>query len=129
MTNEYYLRVYYEDTDCGGVVYHSIYLNFIERARSEIFFRNGISPIDNEFHFVVKEINGKFLKSAKLGDELKIETNIIKIKNASVKLHQIIYFKEHPEIKLFEAIIDLVCLKENKISKIPLVFENIFKQY
>lgn len=129
MKNDYNLRVYYEDTDTGGVVYHSIYLNFIERARSEIFFQNGISPIDNEFHFVVKEINAKFLKSAKLGDELRIETNVIKIKNASVKLHQIINFKENPEIKVFEAIVDLVCLKSNKISKIPLKFENIFNQY
>jgi acyl-CoA thioester hydrolase len=129
MENDYNLRVYYEDTDTGGVVYHSIYLNFIERARSEIFFRNGISPIDNEFHFVVKEINAKFLKPAKLGDELKIETNVIKIKNASVKLHQIINFKENPEIKVFEAIVDLVCLKGDKISKIPLKFENIFNQY
>ncbi len=52
MNNDYYLRVYYEDTDTGGVVYHSIYLNYCERARSEIFFRNGISPIDNKYHFV-----------------------------------------------------------------------------
>lgn len=129
MKNDYNLRVYYEDTDTGGVVYHSIYLNFIERARSEIFFQNGISPIDNEFHFVVKEINAKFLKSAKLGDELKIETNVITIKNASIKLHQIINFKENPEIKVFEAIVNLVCLKGDKISKIPLKFENIFNQY
>ena len=128
MNNDYYLRVYYEDTDAGGVVYHSIYLNFVERARSEIFFQNGISPMDNEFHFVVKEINAKFLKSAKLGDELKIKTNVMKIKNASVKLYQIIYFKENPKIKVFEAMVDIVCLKGDKISKIPLKFQNILNQ-
>lgn len=128
MNNDYYLRVYYEDTDAGGVVYHSIYLNFVERARSEIFFQNGISPMDNEFHFVVKEINAKFHKSAKLGDELKIKTNVMKIKNASVKLHQIIYFKENPKIKVFEAMVDIVCLKGDKISKIPLKFQNILNQ-
>ena len=77
MDNEYNLRVYYEDTDVGGIVYHSVYLNFIERARSEIFFQNGISPMDNQYHFIVKEINAKFLKSATLGDELKVITKSI----------------------------------------------------
>lgn len=127
--NDYSLRVYYEDTDTGGVVYHSIYLNFIERARSEIFFQNGISPIDNEYHFVVKEINAKFFKSAKLGDELKVITEVMKMKNASVQLIQQIFLKNDNKIKLFEAIIELVCLNNNKISKIPNKFNNIFIQY
>ena len=129
MKNEYNLRVYYEDTDTGGVVYHSIYLNFIERARSEIFFQNGISPIDNEYHFVVKEVNAKFIKSAKLGDELTVNTEVIKMKNASVQLLQQIMFKNNPEIKLFEATLNLVCLEGSKISKIPYKFEEIFRRY
>lgn len=129
MKNDFNLRVYYEDTDTGGVVYHSMYLNFIERARSEIFFQNGISPIDNQYHFVVKEIHAKFLKSAKLGDELKVITEIVKMKNASIQLIQQIFLKNNTEVKLFEATVDVVCLNGNKISKIPNTFNNIFKQY
>lgn len=129
MKNEYNLRVYYEDTDTGGVVYHSVYLNFIERARSEIFFQNGINPIDNKYHFVVKEINAKFIKSAKLGDELTVITEIIKIKNASIQLIQKIFFKNDIDTKLFEATVEIVCLNGSNISKIPTTFRNIFSQY
>ncbi|MGE4457522.1 MAG: hotdog domain-containing protein, partial [Arcobacteraceae bacterium] len=50
------IRVYYEDTDTGGVVYHSNYLNFCERARSEAFFRLGMSPELSSGHFVAKRI-------------------------------------------------------------------------
>ena len=129
MNNDYYLRVYYEDTDTGGVVYHSMYLNYCERARSEIFFRNGISPIDNKYHFVVKNIDAKFTKPAKLGDELKVETLVFDIKKASVKLIQRIYFKEDSRLQLFEMAIELVCLHDNKISKIPVIFKNLFEKF
>ena len=111
MNNDYYLRVYYEDTDTGGVVYHSIYLNYFE------------------FHFVVKNIDAKFTKPAKLGDELKVETLVCDIKKASVKLIQRIYFKEDSRLQLFEMAIELVCLHDNKISKIPFIFKNLFEKF
>ncbi|MGD9625492.1 MAG: acyl-CoA thioesterase, partial [Arcobacter sp.] len=50
------LRVYYEDTDAGGIVYHSNYLNFCERARSDVFFQKGFSPVLEGGHFVAKKI-------------------------------------------------------------------------
>ncbi len=85
------IRVYYEDTDTGGVVYHSNYINFCERARSEAFFKKGISPASKDGHFVAKKLEANYLKSAKLGDELFITTELLEIKNASFKLMQQIY--------------------------------------
>jgi acyl-CoA thioester hydrolase len=82
------LRVYYEDTDAGGIVYHSNYLNFCERARSELFFREGRSPVLSGGHFVVKKIEADYLKSAKLGDVLEVKTKLLATRSASLKMLQ-----------------------------------------
>ncbi len=55
-------RIYYEDTDCGGVVYYANYLKFCERARSELFFQKGLSPHNNDEFFVVKNVNADYIK-------------------------------------------------------------------
>lgn len=85
------IRVYYEDTDVGGVVYHSNYLNYCERARSQLFFDAGRSPILNEGHFVAKHISADYVKSAKFGDMLEVKTVLISLKNASFTLKQSVY--------------------------------------
>lgn len=70
------VRVYFEDTDAGGVVYHSRYLNFFERARTEMLRALGVSQTElREQHgyiWVVHEMNVKFRKAAKLDDELNV---------------------------------------------------------
>ncbi len=111
------IRVYYEDTDVGGVVYHSNYLNFCERARSQLFFDAGRSPILSGGHFVAKHIEADYLKSAKFGELLEVKTTLIQIKNASFSLLQQI-FRENE--KVFEMKIDLVYLDfEGNMAKIP----------
>ena len=55
-----HIRVYYEDTDCGGIVYYANYLKFCERARSELFFQKGLSPHNNDEFFVVKNVNADY---------------------------------------------------------------------
>ena len=111
------IRVYYEDTDVGGVVYHSNYLNFCERARSQLFFDAGRSPILSGGHFVAKHIEADYLKSAKFGELLEVKTTLIQIKNASFSLLQQI-FRDHE--KVFEMKIDLVYLDfEGNMAKIP----------
>lgn len=111
------IRVYYEDTDVGGVVYHSNYLNFCERARSQLFFDAGRSPILAGGHFVAKHIEADYLKSAKFGDLLEVKTTLIQIKNASFSLLQQV-FREGE--KVFEMKIDLVYIDfEGKMAKIP----------
>jgi acyl-CoA thioester hydrolase len=101
------IRVYYEDTDVGGVVYHSNYLNFCERARSELFFQNGSSPVLEEGHFVAKRIEADFIQSARFGDILHVKTHLLTMKGASFILHQEIYKDEE---KLFEMRITLAHL-------------------
>jgi len=108
------IRIYYDSTDAGGIVYHTEYLKFCEQARSEIFFKHNIF-FKNE-GYVVKEIKAKFIKSAKLGDIIEVKTFIKEIKKASLSIHQEI-FKERE--KIFEADLILAYLKNNKISKIP----------
>jgi acyl-CoA thioester hydrolase len=98
------IRVYYEDTDTGGVVYHSNYLNFCERARSQAFFDKNLTPMLEHGHFVARKIMGDFYKSAKLGDLIEVETRLVKMKNASFVLSQTIYRKEE---KIFDLEITL----------------------
>ena len=74
------VRVYFEDTDAGGVVYHSRYLNFFERARTELLRAMGISQTDlRDKHgliWVVLDINVKFRKAAQLDDELLVSAEL-----------------------------------------------------
>jgi len=104
------IRVYYEDTDTGGVVYHSNYINFCERARSEAFFKKGITPELAGGHFVARKLEADFFLSAKLGDELDVETELIQMRAASFKLLQVIY---RGNKKIFELSITLAYITFN----------------
>ncbi len=111
------IRVYYEDTDVGGVVYHSNYLNFCERARSELFFSRDRSPITSVGHFVVKEIKANYVKSAKFGDVLEVMTSLKSVKNASLIMIQKIY---RDDVLIFEMEVKLVHLTlGGEIALIP----------
>ncbi len=118
------IRVYYEDTDVGGVVYHSNYLNFCERARSHLFFDRGRSPILEGGHFVAKHIDADYLKSAKLGDVLEVKTSLLEMKKASFTLLQRVY--RDAEL-LFEMSIVLVYIDfSGKMTKIPEEEKDLF---
>ena len=88
-------KVYYEDTDSGGIVYYANYLKFIERARTNLIQELGFSlkSLSEKYdcHFVVKNIHCNYIQSAKLEDELIIQTKFIDIKKASFELEQNIY--------------------------------------
>ncbi len=117
------IRVYYEDTDIGGVVYHSNYLNFCERARSEAFYDLGITPILEGGHFVARKIIGDYLLSAKLGDMLDVKSELVKMKAASFVLKQYVYRGEE---KLFELEIVLAYITfEGKPQKIDLATKKL----
>lgn len=98
------IRVYYEDTDTGGVVYHSNYLNFCERARSDCFFKLGITPELESGHFVARKLQADYFSVAKLGDILEIKSELFEMKAASFTLIQSIYKEEK---KIFELKITL----------------------
>ncbi len=109
------IRVYYEDTDLGGVVYHSNYLNFCERARSELFFKAGKSPKLAQGHFVVKTIHANFIAPAKFGDILHVSTENLGLKGASFKLKQQI---RREEMLLFEMEVTLAFIDhEGKLTR------------
>jgi len=122
--SEYSCRVYYEDVDAGGICYHSKYLNFCERARSEFFFAQGSSPIQDDYHFVVKNINANFIQPAHFGDIITIKSSIADFKSASITMLQEV-FNENNNL-LFRMNITLVCLRDKKISKIPEIYKKIF---
>tara|TARA_B100001059_G_scaffold50083_2_gene43200 strand:+ start:1047 stop:1487 length:441 start_codon:yes stop_codon:yes gene_type:complete len=91
------IRVYYEDTDAGGLVYHANYLKFAERARTEMLRKMKIEQLilKNEYdiQFVVKNLFIEFFKSAQLDDSLNIKSIILNISAAKIIMEQTIYKK------------------------------------
>ena len=85
------LHIYYQDTDAGGIVYHSKYLDFAERARSELLFDMGLSNtkmIEHGVGIVVRQASLDFKRSAKLDDLIEIQTTVCELKNASMTMEQ-----------------------------------------
>ncbi len=120
------IRVYYEDVDLGGIVYHSMYLNFCERARSEIFFSVGRFPVEGEYHFVVKHIDADFIGSGKFGQTLQIQTRMTESKKASFVLKQDIFECDSMK-KLFSMDVRLACMKGDRVAAIPSGFLDLFE--
>ena len=115
------LKVYYEDTDSGGVVYYANYLKFLERARTEALFSIGFSnnKIQKQFNafIIVKSCNIEYKKSAYLEDELTIRSFVKSITKTSFFMNQII--SKEKDI-IVEAKVHLVFInKEGKPVKIP----------
>lgn len=86
------VRVYFEDTDAGGIVYYANYLKFAERARTEMMREIGYEHTDTLENygtsFVVKACNVEFAKPGRLDDLLEVETEILIIRGASINLRQ-----------------------------------------
>ena len=115
------IKVYYEDTDAGGVVYYANYLKFIERARSEALLDIGLSNLKIKKNFgaliIVKSCNINFIKSSYLEDQLKISSFITSFNKASFMMDQVI--SRNDDI-IVTAKVHLVFINEkNKPVKIP----------
>ena len=86
------LRVYYEDTDAGGVVYYANYLRFMERARTEALrglgFDQGVLAQETGLAFVVRSVQVEYLRSAKLDDGLVIVSHIKELGRAQMVFAQ-----------------------------------------
>ena len=125
------LKVYYEDTDSGGVVYYANYLKFLERARTEALFSIGFSnkKVQDIFNalIIVKSCDIEYKKSAFLEDELTIRSFVKSITKTSFFMNQIITKDE--EI-IVEAQVHLVFIDKNgKPIKIPEDIYLKFKPY
>ena len=119
-------KIYYEDTDSGGVVYYANYLKFLERARTDAITSLDFSnkKLINEYgtYIIVKSCNLNFHKPAKLEDDLNIISKILEVKNVSIKMKQNIFVNNN---MIVDAEILLASVnKEGKPSKLPDQFKN-----
>ena len=125
------IKVYYEDTDAGGIVYYANYLKYLERARTEALSTIGLSNLQIKDKFgafiIVKSCNINYKKSAYLEDELSIRSFVKSITKTSFFMNQIITKDENI---IADAKIHLVFVNDkSKPVKVPdLIFDN-FKPY
>ena len=125
------IKVYYEDTDAGGVVYYANYLKYLERARTEALIKIGQSNLKIRDNFkaliIVKSCNIDYKKSAYLEDELNIKSYILSLTKTSFVMSQTIIKNK---IVIVEAKIHLVFVNEKaKPTKIPKLIVDKFKPY
>ena len=129
MSHKISYRVYYEDTDAGGVVYYANYLKFAERARTEYLRAHGVSQqelVENEgVLFVVRKAEVDLMKPAKLDDLIAIETAVIEQKAATIRMEQNIYLEK---TKLCTIKVQLVVInKQFRPIRMPEFLKEIFK--
>jgi len=119
---EWSVRVYFEDTDSGGVVYHANYLKFMERARTEWLRTLGLDQIklkqEDKLMFVVRKIDIQYKIPARFNDELIIETDCVKSTDYSIMLKQNI-LRDNQTIT--EGNVEIVCINSDlfKPVRIP----------
>ena len=117
----YKVKVFYEDTDAGGVVYYANYLKFFERARTEAIEEIGLSNKkllkENGILIIVKSCSIEYKKPAKLEDQLEIKSSIISTSKTSFKMKQKAYKDQEliTDCEIHLVIVD----KKGKPTKIP----------
>lgn len=117
------VRVYYEDTDFSGVVYHASYLRFMERARTEYLRDLGIhqqaifdGAHGDVFGFAVRRMEIDFLKPARMDDMLAVETSAAAVGGASIELDQCIL---RGEDVLISAKVRVACIADGRPKRLP----------
>lgn len=121
ITHDFPVRVCYDDTDAGGVVYHANYLKFTERARTEYLralgFENSKIRDDYGIIIVVKNIEAEYFSPARLDDFLVVQTRVLSVKNTSFVMKQDIY---RGEGQIFGMTVVFVCVNAaGRPTKIP----------
>lgn len=116
------VRIYYDDTDAGGVVYHANYLRYLERGRTEYLRDRGLSVQvmhDEGIIFPVVAIEINYRSPARLDDLLEVETGILAVKNSSFVAEQKVFRKEDGRL-LVEAKVTLACVgEEMRARRLP----------
>jgi acyl-CoA thioester hydrolase len=126
------VRVYYEDTDTGGVVYYANYLKFMERARTEWLRELGFMQAElkarDDVLFAVRHVELDYLQPARLDDTLQIDVELVDAGGASMTLAQQITKLSEPGV-LCKGIIKIVCLKASTFKPIalPPAIRNIWR--
>ena len=113
------IRIYFEDTDSGGVVYHSNYLKFMERARTEWLRSIGIDQRhlkqDSHIMFVVHRIDIQFKLPARFNDELIVKSELKDIGSSKIEFRQMIYRNDK---MLIDASVDIACIDSEKFKPV-----------
>ena len=123
--HHYAFRVYYEDTDAAGVVYHANYLRFAERARTEALRDLGVPHSEmtsqHGLMFMVRRVKVDYLDSALLDDSLCVITKPFTIRAASVELNQRVVRGQAPERTLAELDVWLACVRlaDQRPARLP----------
>jgi acyl-CoA thioester hydrolase len=126
------LRVYYEDTDAGGVVYYANYLKFMERARTEWLRKLGFEQDElinrEDVLFAVRYIEIEYLQPARLNDAIIIDVELVEMSAASMTLAQKIT-KQNESGVLCKGIVKIVCLKASsfKPTALPTAIRNLWR--
>jgi len=125
------IRIYYEDTDSGGVVYHSNYLKYMERARTEWLrdFKVDQKALKDNLNlmFVVHEIDIKFIRPAVFNDEIEVQTKLEKLGSVKIELEQKIFRSSELliESRVVVASVNSISMKPMRIpNEIKLLMEN-----
>ena len=115
MSDCIYVKIYYEDTDCGGVVYYGKYLGYLERARTEYLEDRKVSLIElmkEGVHFVVVNVDISYKTPAKYGDILAVCSEVVDMTNATITFGHTI-FKKATETVIATALVKLACIGKN----------------
>ncbi len=132
MKHEIDIRVYYEDTDAGGIVYHAQYLNFAERGRTEFLRHVGFQNSDVHngvgVMFVVRHIDINYLKTAGLDDLLVLETTITEIKNSSFLMQQRV-LRDGQLVADMKVVLVCVDTKTYKPTRLPENIKQAFQKF
>lgn len=118
------IRIYYEDTDSGGVVYYANYLKFIERGRTEYLLDLGFEQdklsTNEGVIFAVKSVTADYLSPARLNDQLQVTTVVTKTRRASIVfLHKIVNLKKNKVLFKAQVIVACLNMKSFKPCSIP----------
>ncbi|MCP5143335.1 MAG: tol-pal system-associated acyl-CoA thioesterase [Gammaproteobacteria bacterium] len=119
------VRVYYEDTDAGGVVYHSNYLKFMERARTEMLRDAGFNQYDlygsHRIGFAVRRMAVEFIRPARLDQELTVTTTVTQLRRVSVEFRQEIHDATGEALCSASVVVACIGADEFKPAPIPAV--------
>ncbi len=125
------VRVYYEDTDAGGIVYHASFIRFAERARTEMLREMGYKNSDlhkrDGLRFVVRHIDASYETPCFLDDMLELHTHVLEIRNSSFVLRQTV-LRDQNHVCVLN--VTLVTINENgKAVRLPQNVRQDFKEY
>ncbi len=122
-------RIYYEDTDCGGVVYYANYLKYFERARTEFIRKKGVDLGDlmkTGYLFTVSHAEVDYMAPAYYGDMLKISTELADITKASFSFSHVITRKKNNKI-IVKGMAKLVCVNQDgRPTRLPDALRELF---